>query len=122
MLQQIKNKQCEDNLLTTCEQTCNNLCIFMRVPKPSTKDKKYPELHIYAICIFNLCPCTNKLSYYHIFDLKKSKAGRKFYGFRSTVPERKIFFPPMVKSLSPAQVYLRVWVVGSTHNLNLKLI
>ena len=25
LLQQTGNKQCEDNLLTACEQTCNNL-------------------------------------------------------------------------------------------------
>ena len=25
LLQQTRNKQCEHNLLTTCEQTCNNL-------------------------------------------------------------------------------------------------
>ena len=31
LLQQTRNKQCENNLLTTCEQTCNNLCIFTRV-------------------------------------------------------------------------------------------
>ena len=40
LFQQIRNKRCKDNLLTTREQTCNNLCIFMRVPQPSTKDKK----------------------------------------------------------------------------------
>ena len=28
LLQQTRNKQCENNLLTTCEQTCNNLCVF----------------------------------------------------------------------------------------------
>ena len=39
LLQQTRNKQCENNLLTTCEQTCynlfadlyNNLCVFTRV-------------------------------------------------------------------------------------------
>ena len=28
MLQHISKKQCEHNLLTTCEQTCNNLGVF----------------------------------------------------------------------------------------------
>ena len=31
LLQQTRNKQCEHNLLTTCEQTCNNLCVFTHV-------------------------------------------------------------------------------------------
>ena len=31
LLKQTRNKQCEHNLLTTCEQTCYNLCVFTRV-------------------------------------------------------------------------------------------
>ena len=31
LLQQTRNKQCEHNLLTTCEQTSNKLCVFTRV-------------------------------------------------------------------------------------------
>ena len=27
---------------------------------------------------------------------EREQTGRKFWGFRSTVPERKILFPPMV--------------------------
>ena len=40
LLQTCYNKSGTSSAKTTCEQTLNNLCVFMRVPKPSTKDKK----------------------------------------------------------------------------------
>ena len=40
LLQTCYSKSGTSSAKTTCEQTLNNLCVFTRVPKPSTKDKK----------------------------------------------------------------------------------
>ena len=61
LLQQIRHKQCKHNLLTTCEQTCYNLCIFMCVLRGCSN--KAVTIMIYQYC-YNFVLSTLWQSYF----------------------------------------------------------
>jgi hypothetical protein len=52
LLQQTGNKQCEHNLLTACEQTCNNLLAdLLQLVRFTCVDSCYISSHVFSFLI-----------------------------------------------------------------------